>query len=137
MVVRQGQWPPIATMGFSAFVEGAYAWANREAFMLAYVRDGSSIDASTEATVGAGDDREILLHVSRGRTSRSRRLRESGFGAYAARSRLRLQLPDAAKQSRADICLAPLAIVHRRLRTDCLPRSSYAPPRLVGTLWEP
>ena len=31
--------------GLLRFVEGEYAWANREAFMLAYVRDGSSIDA--------------------------------------------------------------------------------------------
>lgn len=30
--------------GIRRFVEGEYAWANREAFMLAYVRDGSSID---------------------------------------------------------------------------------------------
>jgi hypothetical protein len=30
--------------GLRRFVEGEYAWANREAFMLAYVRDGSSID---------------------------------------------------------------------------------------------
>lgn len=29
--------------GIRRFVEGKYAWANREAFMLAYVRDGSSI----------------------------------------------------------------------------------------------
>lgn len=31
--------------GLLRFVKGEYAWANREAFMLAYVRDGSSIDA--------------------------------------------------------------------------------------------
>lgn len=31
--------------GVRRFVDGEYAWANREAFMLAYVRDGSSIDA--------------------------------------------------------------------------------------------
>lgn len=29
--------------GISRFVEGKYAWGNREAFMIAYVRDGSSI----------------------------------------------------------------------------------------------
>ncbi len=32
--------------GLLRFVKGEYAWANREAFMLAYVRDGSSIDAN-------------------------------------------------------------------------------------------
>ena len=30
--------------GLLRFLEGEYAWANREAFMLGYVRDGSSID---------------------------------------------------------------------------------------------
>lgn len=30
--------------GIRRFVEGEYAWGNREAFMIAYVRDGSSID---------------------------------------------------------------------------------------------
>lgn len=30
--------------GLRRFVEGEYAWANREAFMLGYVRDGSLID---------------------------------------------------------------------------------------------
>ncbi len=31
--------------GLRRFVDGEYAWGNREAFMIAYVRDGSSIDA--------------------------------------------------------------------------------------------
>ena len=31
--------------GLLRFVEGEYAWANREAFMIGYVRDKSSIDA--------------------------------------------------------------------------------------------
>ena len=31
--------------GLLRFVQGEYAWANREAFMLGYVRDGSSIDS--------------------------------------------------------------------------------------------
>ena len=30
--------------GIRRFVEGEYAWGNREAFMIGYVRDGSSID---------------------------------------------------------------------------------------------
>ena len=30
--------------GLLRFVDGEYAWANREAFMIGYVRDGSSID---------------------------------------------------------------------------------------------
>lgn len=32
--------------GIRRFVEGEYAWAGREAFMIGYVRDGSSIDAT-------------------------------------------------------------------------------------------
>ena len=32
--------------GLLRFVKGEYAWANREAFMLGYVRDGSSIDST-------------------------------------------------------------------------------------------
>ena len=31
--------------GIRRFVDGEYAWANREAFMIGYVRDGSSIDS--------------------------------------------------------------------------------------------
>lgn len=30
--------------GLCRFVDGEYAWGNREAFMIAYVRDGSSIE---------------------------------------------------------------------------------------------
>ena len=32
--------------GIRRFVDGEYSWANREAFMIGYVRDGSSIDAT-------------------------------------------------------------------------------------------
>ena len=32
--------------GIRRFVEGEYAWGNREAFMIGYVRDGSSIDTA-------------------------------------------------------------------------------------------
>lgn len=32
--------------GIRRFVDGEYAWGSREAFMIAYVRDGSSIDAT-------------------------------------------------------------------------------------------
>lgn len=32
--------------GLARFIRGEYAWASREAFMLAYVRDGSRIDTS-------------------------------------------------------------------------------------------
>jgi len=32
--------------GLCRFVKGEYAWGNREAFMIGYVRDGSSIDAT-------------------------------------------------------------------------------------------
>ena len=32
--------------GIRRFVDGEYAWGNREAFMLGYVRDGSSIDTT-------------------------------------------------------------------------------------------
>ena len=35
--------------GIRRFVEGEYAWANCEAFMIGYVRDGSSIDVTLNA----------------------------------------------------------------------------------------
>ena len=35
--------------GIRRFVEGEYAWGNREAFMIGYVRDGSSIDTTLKA----------------------------------------------------------------------------------------
>ena len=42
--------------GIRRFVEGEYAWGNREAFMIGYVRDGSSIDMTlTPALLKAMD----------------------------------------------------------------------------------
>ncbi len=35
--------------GIRRFVQGEYAWGNREAFMIGYVRDGSSIDTTLKA----------------------------------------------------------------------------------------
>ena len=35
--------------GIRRFVEGEYAWGNREAFMIGYVRDGSSINTTLKA----------------------------------------------------------------------------------------
>ena len=35
--------------GIRRFVDGEYAWGNREAFMIGYVRDGSSIDGTLKA----------------------------------------------------------------------------------------
>ena len=35
--------------GIRRFVQGEYAWGNREAFMIGYVRDGSSIDPTLKA----------------------------------------------------------------------------------------
>ena len=35
--------------GIRRFVQGEYAWSNREAFMIGYVRDGSSIDPTLKA----------------------------------------------------------------------------------------
>lgn len=40
--------------GLLKFVTGEYAWTNREAFMLGYVRDGSSIDANLTPRLAAG-----------------------------------------------------------------------------------
>ena len=37
--------------GIRRFVEGEYAWANREAFMVGYVRDGSSIDSALKGVL--------------------------------------------------------------------------------------
>ena len=42
--------------GIRRFVEGEYAWSNREAFMIGYVRDGSSINTTlTDALSTAAD----------------------------------------------------------------------------------
>ena len=37
--------------GIRRFVEGEYAWGNREAFMIGYVRDGSSINTTLKAVL--------------------------------------------------------------------------------------
>ena len=72
--------------GIHRFVQGEYAWGNREAFMLGYVRDGSSIDPtlktflSNAATadpdvylvealpVSVGTGSSDLAHTRHGRT---------------------------------------------------------------------
>ena len=38
--------------GLRRFINGEYAWSNREAFMIGYVRDGSSIDAKLTPFLG-------------------------------------------------------------------------------------
>lgn len=71
--------------GLRRFVEGEYAWANREAFMIAYVRDGSTIDTTLkpflagamtripcdylveELPTRAGNDSSDLAHSRHGR----------------------------------------------------------------------
>jgi len=72
--------------GLRRFVEGEYAWSNREAFMIAYVRDGSTIDMTLkpfladamtrilpsyrveELPVHAGDCSSDLAYSRHGRT---------------------------------------------------------------------
>ena len=44
--------------GIRRFVQGKYAWANREAFMIGYVRDGSSIDPTLKAFLSEAADSE-------------------------------------------------------------------------------
>ena len=49
--------------GIRRFVQGEYAWANREAFMIGYVRDRSSIDPTLKAVLreAAESDRDRYL----------------------------------------------------------------------------
>ena len=42
--------------GIRRFVEGEYAWGTREAFMIGYVRDGSSIDTTLSAFLSQAVD---------------------------------------------------------------------------------
>ena len=42
--------------GIRRFVEGEYAWGNREAFMIGYVRDGSSINTTLKACLSKAMD---------------------------------------------------------------------------------
>ena len=42
--------------GIRRFVEGEYAWGNREAFMIGYVRDSSSIDPTLKAFLSEAAD---------------------------------------------------------------------------------
>lgn len=42
--------------GIRRFVQGKYAWGNREAFMIGYVRDGSSIDPTLKAFLSEAAD---------------------------------------------------------------------------------
>jgi len=72
--------------GLRRFVNGEYAWANREAFMIAYIRDGSTIDMKLksflsnaiqhlpqtylveELPIPAGDDKCDLAYSRHGRS---------------------------------------------------------------------
>ena len=47
--------------GIRRFVEGEYAWGNREAFMIGYVRDGSSITTTLKPFLS----RAVRLHARR------------------------------------------------------------------------
>jgi len=49
--------------GIRRFVQGEYAWGNREAFMIGYVRDGSSIDPTLKAFLSnaATSDSDVYL----------------------------------------------------------------------------
>ena len=47
--------------GIRRFVEGEYAWGNREAFMIGYVRDGSSIDTTLKDSLS----KAMELHPAR------------------------------------------------------------------------
>ena len=49
--------------GIRRFVEGEYAWGNREAFMIGYVRDGSSIDTTLKAFLSEAVDRYLVEAV--------------------------------------------------------------------------
>ena len=42
--------------GIRRFVDGEYAWGNREAFMIGYVRDGSSIEETLTGFLSAADE---------------------------------------------------------------------------------
>ena len=42
--------------GIRRFVQGEYAWGNREAFMIGYVRDGSSIDPTLKAFLSKAEN---------------------------------------------------------------------------------
>ena len=42
--------------GIRRFVQGEYAWGNREAFMIGYVRDGASIDPTLEAFLSKAEN---------------------------------------------------------------------------------
>ena len=46
--------------GIRRFVEGEYAWGSREAFMIGYVRDGSSIDTTLKAFLSKDVDRYLV-----------------------------------------------------------------------------
>lgn len=42
--------------GIRRFVQGEYAWGNREAFMIGYVRDGASIDPTLKAFLSKAEN---------------------------------------------------------------------------------
>ena len=46
--------------GIRRFVDGEYAWGNREAFMIGYVRDRSSINTTLTPFLSKADDRYLV-----------------------------------------------------------------------------
>ena len=94
--------------GIRRFVEGEYAWANCEAFMIGYVRDGSSIDVTLNAFLSTAmvsqpyRYRVEVLPVPVGSCPSDL--------AYTRHGReLRVRQPATTKQSRVDFDLAFVA----------------------------
>ncbi len=98
--------------GLLRFVKGEYAWASSEAFMLAYVRDGSSIDSKLKPrlahAMALNPARHLVedlpIHVGSG----------AGLGVYAAWTEVHLPWPSTTKQAGIDFRVAFVAEVGRR-----------------------
>ena len=90
--------------GIRRFVDGEYAWGNREAFMIGYVRDGSSIDTALTP---------ILTKTVRRYRVQSLPVPVRTSSSYLAHTRHRrafvYPVPATAKQTRADYALAFVA----------------------------
>ena len=87
--------------GIRRFLEGEYAWGNSEAFMMAYVRDGSSIHQT--CTLSFEPDLQRLCRLFGGGTSYAE-------GKYFNRS--------GALQARADVCIYPSGAAGKHTRAN-------------------
>lgn len=92
--------------GIRRFVEGKYAWGNREAFMIAYVRDGSSISTKLTPFLSRALSQEPPGYLVEGPTTP---IGSNGFDLAQSRHRRSFLYPSKSASAREP---GPISVWH-------------------------